>query len=76
MSRVRSERGRFIWPSATSSVVVDSGHAIYRPNQRDCAGVSAMAGDQLPDDTDAPKAALIEARAKLSGAQALITCNW
>jgi transposase len=34
----------------------------------------AMAGaaDHLPDDTDALKAALIEARAKLSGAQALI----
>jgi transposase len=29
-------------------------------------------GDQLPDDTDALKAALIEARAKLVGAQALI----
>ena len=34
----------------------------------------AMAGaaDHLPDDTDALKAALIEARAKLSGARALI----
>ena len=30
------------------------------------------AADHLPDDTDALKAALIEARAKLSGAQALI----
>ena len=34
----------------------------------------AMAGaaDHLPDDTDALKAALIETRAKLSGARALI----
>jgi len=32
----------------------------------------AGAADHLPDDTDALKAALIEARAKLSGAQALI----
>src|ERR1700726_2100773 len=32
----------------------------------------AEAGDHLPDDTDALKAALIEARAKLVGAQALI----
>src|SRR5262245_37568297 len=31
-----------------------------------------MATDPLPDDTDALKAALIEARAKLSGAEALI----
>jgi hypothetical protein len=32
----------------------------------------AAASDQLPDDVDTLKAALIEARAKLSGAQALI----
>ena len=32
----------------------------------------AVAADHLPDDTDALKAALIEARAKLSGARALI----
>ena len=32
----------------------------------------AGAADHLPDDTDALKAALIETRAKLSGAQALI----
>jgi len=32
----------------------------------------ATTSDQLPDDVDALKAALIEARAKLSGAQALI----
>jgi transposase len=42
------------------------------PNQHDCAGVAAMAGDHLPDDTDALKTALIETRAKLMGAQALI----
>ena len=32
----------------------------------------AAASDQLPDDVDTLRAALIEARAKLSGAQALI----
>src|ERR1700741_3954638 len=32
----------------------------------------AGAADHVPEDTDALKAALIEARAKLSGAQALI----
>src|SRR5215813_13687871 len=32
----------------------------------------AAASDQLPDEVDTLKAALIEARAKLSGAQALI----
>ena len=32
----------------------------------------ATASDQLPEDVDALKAALIEARAKLSGAEALI----
>jgi hypothetical protein len=32
----------------------------------------AGAADHLPDDTSALKAALIEARAKLSGAEALI----
>jgi transposase len=39
-----------------------------------CADVAIMAGaaDHLPDDTAALKAALIETRAKLAGAQALI----
>jgi hypothetical protein len=39
-----------------------------------CGGVAAMTGaaDHLPDETDALKAALIETRAKLVGAQALI----
>jgi hypothetical protein len=32
----------------------------------------AAASDQLPDDVDTLRAALIEARTKLSGAQALI----
>src|SRR3954471_24468 len=32
----------------------------------------ATAADPLPDDTDALKAALIEARARLSGAEAMI----
>ena len=42
--------------------------------QRDCAGVTCMieSTDHLPDDTDALKAALIETRAKLVGAEALI----
>src|SRR6516164_3795713 len=53
---------------------VDSGDGIYRPNQRDCAAVAVMAGvaDHLPEDTPAPKAALVETRAKLVGAEALI----
>src|SRR5271165_7034295 len=47
---------------------------IRRPNQRDCAGVAVMPGvaDHVPDDVDALKAALIETRARLSGAEALI----
>jgi transposase len=54
--------------------LIDSGPAIYRANQRDCAGVAVMAGasDHLPDDKAALKAALIETRAKLVGAEALI----
>jgi len=50
------------------------GAEFYRPNQRDCAAVALMAetSDHLPDDTAALKAALIEARAKLTGAEALI----
>src|SRR6266540_1771334 len=54
--------------------LVDSGRAIYRTNQRDCVAVAIMAGaaDHLPEDTAALKAALIEMRAKLSGAEALI----
>jgi len=34
--------------------------------------MTTTASDPLPDDTDALKAALIETRAKLSGAEALI----
>ena len=54
--------------------LIDSGRAIYRTNQRDCAGVAVMAGasDHLPDDTAALKAALIETRAKLVGAETMI----
>jgi hypothetical protein len=37
-----------------------------------CGWLMATAPDQLPDDVDALKAALIEAHAKLSGAHALI----
>jgi transposase len=37
-----------------------------------CSRVVATAADQLPDDVEALKAALIEARAKLAGAEALI----
>jgi transposase len=37
-----------------------------------CSRVVATAPDQIPDNVDALKAALIETRAKLSGAQALI----
>jgi transposase len=45
-----------------------------RTNQRDCADVTRMVeiADHLPDDNAALKAALIEARAKLVGAHALI----
>lgn len=44
------------------------------PNQLDYGAVTLMAGtvDPLPDDKDALKAALIEARARLSGAEMLI----
>jgi transposase len=43
-------------------------------NQRGCAAVLHVieASNHLPDDKDALKAALIEARAKLSGAEAMI----
>src|SRR6267378_42374 len=43
-------------------------------NQRDCAAVLRMipASNHVPDDKDALKAALIDARAKLSGAEAMI----
>src|SRR5207249_5331946 len=42
--------------------------------QRDCAAVAVVAGtpDHLPEDAAQLKAALIETRAKLMGAQALI----
>ena len=52
----------------------DLGREICRTNQHDCADVAIMAGasDHLPEDTAALKAELIETRAKLSGAQALI----
>src|SRR5262245_61881756 len=52
----------------------DSGRRSYRTNQRDCAGVACMAesADHLPENTTALKAALIETRAKLAGAEALI----
>jgi hypothetical protein len=52
----------------------DSGREICRTNQHACVDVVIMAGaaDHLPDDTAALKAALIETRAKLAGAQALI----
>src|SRR5215470_9586006 len=48
--------------------------SINRTNQRDCADVARMVEtpDRLPDDSAALKAALIETRAKLVGAQALI----
>ena len=48
--------------------------ADFFPNQRDCADVARMVetADHLPDDTTALKAALTEARAKLSGAEAII----
>jgi transposase len=54
--------------------LIDSGRAIYRTNLRDCAGVASMveSSDHLPEDTAALKAALIETRSKLSGAEALI----
>ena len=54
--------------------MIDSGREIYRTNQRDCADVAVMAEapDHVPEDTAALKAALIDTRAKLMGAQALI----
>ena len=54
--------------------LIDSGREIDRTNQRDCADVARMVetSDHLPDDSAALKAALIETRAKLVGAQALI----
>jgi Transposase C of IS166 homeodomain len=39
---------------------------------RDCDAVGIVATTDLPDDNDALKAALIEVRAKLSGAEAMI----
>jgi hypothetical protein len=46
----------------------------YRANQHDCAGVARIveSADHLPDDMAALKAVLIETRAKLESAQALI----
>src|SRR6267154_885999 len=56
--------------SRTKLRLIDSERAIYRTNQHDCAGVSRMAETaDLPDDNAALKLALIETRAKLSGAQ-------
>ena len=54
--------------------LIDSGREIDRTNQRDCADVARMVetSDHLPDDSAALKSALIETRAKLVGAQALI----
>src|SRR5215831_12151310 len=54
--------------------LIDSGREIDRTNQPDCADVARMVEttDHLPDDSAALKAALIETRAKLVGAQALI----
>jgi len=50
------------------------GTKIHGANQRGCADVADMveSADHLPEDTVALKAALIETRAKLSGAEALI----
>jgi transposase len=47
---------------------------IDRPHRRDCADVAvvAEAADHLPEDAALLKAALIETRARLAGAQALI----
>ena len=52
----------------------DSGREVCRTNRHACADVAIMAGaaDHLPDDTAALKAALIETRAKLVGAETMI----
>src|SRR6516165_7480147 len=68
IGEIPSTRGVRRWRAELRRV--DSGDGIYRTNQRDCAAVAVMAGaaDHLPEDT----AALIETRAKLVGAEALI----
>jgi transposase len=68
---IRGVPGR---PAEIELWLIDSGVEIDRTNQRDCADVTRMVeiADHLPDDNAALKAALIEARAKLVGAHALI----
>jgi transposase len=60
--------------SKSSCDSLTQGARFYRTNQHDCAGVVLMveSTDHLPDDTAALKMALIETRARLAGAQALI----